>query len=227
MNVKLSQHFYQYFDLLYEFKKFYPQTEGVDSIDSMLSYLQLRRIPIALAGPLECKNMVRIANKLAKDSHKFMNPKMLNHKFEIISGNQEITTSRRTNYKKWSAYIRSRSPEPFKNPTRQYVIKLRGLPYTAREFEVIEFLRGLRIRQSNIAFLYDNDGKFTGEAYIKLLNSSDYHESLSFHNGDMGERYIEVYEATEDDWTRSHNSQFPDKREYYINSTDLQTVDQN
>lgn len=144
-----------------------------------------------------------------------------------MSGNQEPSTQRRTNYKKWSAYIRGCSPEPFKNPTKQYVVKLRGLPYQAREPEVIEFLRGLKVRQNNIAFLYDNEGKFTGEAFVKLFNSSDYNEALSFHNGDLGQRYIEVYEATEDDWTRSYNSQFPDKREYYINSSDLQTVDAN
>lgn len=113
-------------------------------------------------GNLETKNMVRIVNKMVKDSHRFINPKILDHRFKVISGNTESGPIRKQNYKKWSAYIRSRSPEPFKNPSRQYVLKLRGLPYSAREYEVMEFMRGLRVRESNIAFLYGGEGKFTG-----------------------------------------------------------------
>lgn len=221
LHLKLPQHYFQYFDLLYEFKKFYRQTSGVKTVVDMLHYLQLKEIPIKHLAQFECKNMVRVVNKLVKDSHRFINPKILNQKFQIISGAQESTENKRQNYKKWSAYIRGRSPEPFRNPSRKYIIRLRGLPYNSREFEVIEFLRGLKVRKENIAFLYDLDGKFTGEAFVRLLNESDYKEGLSFHQGDLDKRYVEVYESSEEDFKRANDSQFPEKREGYFSISDL------
>lgn len=223
LHLKLPQHYFQYFDLLYEFRKFYPQTSGVKTIVDMLHYLQLKELPIKHLGQFECKNMVRVVNKLVKDSHRFINPKILNQKFQIISGVQESVVNKRQNYKKWSAYIRGRSPEPFKNPSRKYIVRLRGLPYNSREHEIMEFLRGLKVRKDNIAFLYDLDGKFTGEAFVKLLNESDYKEALSFHLGDLDKRYIEVYESSEEDFKRAFDSQYPDKREYYFSANDLQS----
>jgi hypothetical protein len=50
---------------------------------------------------------------------------------------------------------------------------LRGLPYSAREAEVLEFLRLLRVYKEDITFLYDTEGRFSGEAYVKLHNESD------------------------------------------------------
>jgi len=65
--------------------------------------------------------LVRILNKLAKDNHKFTAPKILDHKFKIISGMSDPSGNiQRNNYKKWSAYIHGRAPEPFNNPTKAH-----------------------------------------------------------------------------------------------------------
>lgn len=217
-NIKLPHYFSKYYDLLQQFKRFYAQTDGVSNVETMLQYLMLRQLSSEKVGQLETKNMVRIVNKMVKDSHRFMNPKILDHNYKIIAGHQDSLPIRKPNYKKWSAYIRSRSPEPFKNPSRQFVVKMRGLPYQAREPEVMEFCRGLRVRTTNIAFLYGGDGKFTGQCYVRFLNSSDFQEGLSLHNGHMGDRYIEIYEASESDFESALNSQSPDaKNSYYFN----------
>jgi len=133
----------------------------------------------------------------------------------------QLGNIQRNNYKKWSAYIHSRAPDPFNNPTKDFTLRLRGLPYNARELEVLEFLRGLRIRKENLSFLYDHEGKFTGEAFVKLLNESDYKEALSFHLGEIGNRYIEIYASTGDDFMKAYNSKFPEKRDVYFNASDL------
>lgn len=39
--------------------------------------------------------------------------------------------------------------------------------------------------------------------------------------GQMGNRYIEIYESTSDDFMKAFNSQFPDKRDVYFNASDL------
>jgi hypothetical protein len=169
LHLKLPQHFYQYFDILHEFKKFYPQTNQVSTIPDLLTYLSLRDLKYESRCQSNTKNLVRVLNKLAKDNHKFMSPKILDHKFKVISGMSDTTGGySKNNYKKWSAYIHGRAPEPFKNPSKDFVLRLRGLPYVARESEVLEFLRGLRVKKDVLAFLYDHEGKFTGEAFVKL-----------------------------------------------------------
>lgn len=212
LNLKLPQHYYTYFDLLHEFKRFYHQTSEIKSIKEMLQYIRLDELSAKYLGERESKSMVRVLNKLVKDSHRFISPKILDPKFQVISGTHDAPLGKRQNYKKWSGYIRSRTPEPFKNPCRKYIIKLRGLPYNAREHEIIEFLRGLRVRKENIAFHFDHDGKFIGEAIVKLLNESDYKEALSFHLSELDDRLIEVFESHEEEFKTASDSQIPDYR---------------
>jgi RNA recognition motif-containing protein/inhibitor of KinA sporulation pathway (predicted exonuclease) len=213
LNIKLPQFFFQYFDILYEFKRFYPQSSHIATITDMLQYLQLREIPIPNLCQLETKSMIRIMNKLAKDSHHFVAPRLLNQRHEPINRVRELASSRKQTYKRWSAYIRGRSPEPFKNPNREYVIRMRGLPYESREPEIISFFKGIRIVEKNIAFLFNIDGKFTGEVFIKLMNIMDYREALSYHLGEFYTKVIEVYESCMEDWIKASDSKLPEKRE--------------
>jgi len=222
LNIKLPQYFFQYFDILYEFKRFYPHTENVQTIPDMLLYLQLREFPIPNLCQRETRSMIRIMNKLARDSHHFVSPRMLNPRHELINKVKEIAASRKQVYKKWSAYIRGRSPEPFKNANREYVIRVRGLPYDSRELEIINFFKNIRIIEKNIAFLYNYDGKFTGEVFIKLMNIMDYKEAMSYHLGEFYKKVIEVYESGIEDWNKAYESKNPEKREtVYMNREDL------
>lgn len=83
---------------------------------------------------------------------------------------------------------------------------MRGLPYEARENEIIEFLKGIRIKREDIYFLYDYEGKFTGEAYVKVFNESDMREAISFSKGKLGGRAIEIYETTENEYIQASKS---------------------
>ena len=227
LNIKLPQYFLQYFDILYEFKRFYPQTNHVQTISDMLQYLQLREFPIPNLCQLETKSMIRITNKLAKDNHHFIAPRLLNQRHEPINRVREIAASRKQTYKRWSAYIRGRSPEPFKNPNREYVVRVRGLPYDSRELEIISFFKGIRIVEKNIAFLYNIDGKFTGEVFIRLMNLMDYKEALSYHLGEFYKKIIEVYESISEDWHKALDSKYPEKRDnIYSNRDELSSLSQ-
>ena len=77
----------------------------------------------------------------------------------------------------------------------------------------MEFLKGIRLYKDDISFLYDYEGKFSGESFVKLHNEADYKEALSFNMSDMGNRYIEIFETNENEWNKARQSQFPDKRE--------------
>lgn len=87
------------------------------------------------------------------------------------------------------------------------------MPYNAKEYEVFEFLRGIRVYKEDIAFQYDNEGKFTSEVYVRLLSESDKYEALSWNLGIMEKRFIEVFETNENEFNNARMSQFADKRD--------------
>lgn len=49
----------------------------------------------------------------------------------------------------------------------------------------------------------DYEGKFSGEAYVLLYSEADFKEALSYHLSYLGNRYIEVFESNENDYTRA------------------------
>eukprot|EP01016_Furgasonia_blochmanni_P052543 TRINITY_DN8390_c0_g1_i3.p1 TRINITY_DN8390_c0_g1~~TRINITY_DN8390_c0_g1_i3.p1 ORF type:complete len:598 (-),score=168.88 TRINITY_DN8390_c0_g1_i3:197-1930(-) len=219
--LKLAPHFYQYFEVGTEFRKFYPQTYHLRTLSEMIQYLKLKEIPTGVNNvcQMDCKSVVRLINRLIKDGHKFQSPKIINIQHQVVHENGDDVMGTRSGRdrgenKRWSTYIRSKSPDAFRNPSRGYFIRLRGLPYAAREHEVLEFLRGIRVHREDICFLYDYDGKFTGESYVKLFNEADMKEALSFNLGIIGDRYIEVFETNENEYSKARNSQFPERREF-------------
>jgi RNA recognition motif-containing protein len=119
--------------------------------------------------------------------------------------NQESTKDVKV-HKKWTTFIRSRSPEPFRNPNKKFFIKLRGLPYLSREPEIIEFFRGIRVYKEDICLLFDMDGKFSGEAYVQLHNEPDWQEALTFNLNNIGERYIEIFDTNENEFNKAKTS---------------------
>lgn len=123
---------------------------------------------------------------LTRGSHVFQCPQLLNTQHVLqpqIKVNSHTGVINMQDSKKYSSFIRGKQPDPFRNPVKQYFLRMRGLPYTAREAEVTDFLRGVRVYKDHITFMYDSQGKFTGEAFVKLLNDSDLKEALSFSQG--------------------------------------------
>jgi len=213
IGIKLPNHFLTYFDIITEFRKCYKFYGTLGSINEYLAFLKLGEKPAKTSGSLECKSILRIIHRMAKDGHRFQQAKVLNPQHQLINETaQEVSRDYRLN-KKWSTFIRSRSPESFRNPSKTWYIRLRGLPYTAREPEIIEFLRGIRVYKEDIVFYYDYEGKFTGEAYVQLHNEADYKEALSYTLSDIGNRFVEVFETNENEYNKARLSQYPEKRE--------------
>lgn len=213
VSIKLSHSFYQYFDLLYEFKRCYPQSSHVQSVSDMLHYLKLTETASPYPSQAEVKGMLRILNKMVRDNHHFVAPRLLNTRHEHINKARETAASRKQTYKRWSGYIRGRSPEPFKPAAREWVIRVRGLPFEWREPEVTQFFKGIRIAEKNMAFWYDPDGKYSGEVFIRLMNQMDFREALSWHSNEFHNKPLEVYEGTIEEWSKALESKFPEKRE--------------
>ncbi|XP_057298137.1 heterogeneous nuclear ribonucleoprotein H3-like [Hydractinia symbiolongicarpus] len=78
-----------------------------------------------------------------------------------------------------------------------FVIKARGLPWSATAEEVVKFFSDVDIinREEGVHFTYNNEGRPSGECFIEVTSPSDVERALAHDNEHMGRRYIEVKEA--------------------------------
>eukprot|EP00127_Corallochytrium_limacisporum_P001622 Clim_evm19s70 gene=Clim_evmTU19s70 len=89
-----------------------------------------------------------------------------------------------------------------------YIVRLRGLPYSASAQDVEQFLQKsqctLKDTDANtcVHFTFAPSGKPKGEAYVEMTAAEDVDKALSLHNKDMGSRYIEIFRCTTDEARR-------------------------
>jgi len=84
--------------------------------------------------------------------------------------------------------------------------KIRGVPWQARETEILDFFRGLDITRNDIRVIFDYNGRSSGEALIRVYSQEDLRKAFSKHLAQMEHRYIEVFESTEQAWMYAANS---------------------
>ncbi len=211
---KLANHFLSFFEITEEFRKTYKITTSFPTLNGYLHFLKYKETQEKNIGLIENKSILRLIHRLVDDGHIFQNPKILNPLHQLVTEKQDpLVPSTSYQNKKWSTFIKGRNPEMFRNPCKKWYIRLRGLPYTSKKFEIIEFLRGIRVSEEEIALLYDIEGKFSGEAYVQLHNEPDFKEALSFNLSELGNRYIEIFETNENEMSKAKLSQNPEKRE--------------
>jgi hypothetical protein len=82
-----------------------------------------------------------------------------------------------------------------------YVVRLRGLPYTAAEADVRSFMDGVQLSESPdcIVFAHAPNGRPTGEAYVELADEHALSLAMTRHKEVMGTRYIEVFNSSKMD----------------------------
>ncbi|GIL55297.1 hypothetical protein Vafri_10859 [Volvox africanus] len=85
---------------------------------------------------------------------------------------------------------------------RGFVVRCRGLPYTATAQDVLNFfgpdvpvVRGIE----GVVFTYAPDGRPTGEAFVEFQTEDAQREALKKHKESMGSRYIELFVSTKVD----------------------------
>lgn len=76
-----------------------------------------------------------------------------------------------------------------------WLIRIRGLPWTATKKEIVEFFKGVNILNGengvHLITLSGNKARPLGEAYIQLASEEDFNAAQNFHRQNMGPRYIE------------------------------------
>jgi len=86
-----------------------------------------------------------------------------------------------------------------------HIVRVRGLPWSCTENELIEFFEGVCIQ--SVHFTRDRDGRPSGDAYMVLASLKDQKLAHKFHKAHMGNRYLEVFEArySEMSWMLTKN----------------------
>uniref|UniRef100_A0A669BN61 Epithelial splicing regulatory protein 1 n=1 Tax=Oreochromis niloticus TaxID=8128 RepID=A0A669BN61_ORENI len=82
------------------------------------------------------------------------------------------------------------------------VIRARGLPWQSSDQDIARFFRGLNIAKGGVALCLNAQGRRNGEALVRFVSEEHRELALQRHKHHMGNRYIEVYKATGDDFLK-------------------------
>jgi len=227
--VKLPNHFSTYFNLKEELSKAY-QIKGI--YESLADYLALFKI-IPTEADRSCQGIVKdiliLINQLVCGGYMFIAPKILNAQHQLLPENFPVygggqpggfpyqnpnvrpyMGGENPDYPQQTGRYQERE-EREQRPRSGWYIKMRGIPYSAREREVEDFLRGTGARVEDIYLGYGYDGRFSGEAYVKYYNEEDFRRGLGLDRTNMGSRYIEIFESNETDFSRAKSSHNPQR----------------
>ncbi|XP_043544002.1 RNA-binding protein 12-like [Chiloscyllium plagiosum] len=112
-----------------------------------------------------------------------------------------------------SAYNQRREQGAFHSD--DVYLHLQGMPYSAGELQVREFFHGLQVEA--VRLQKDYRGMNNGECFVRFASSWDAAEGLKRHKKYMGQRFVEVYRATELEWISGGSDLFIDDRHLDLN----------
>jgi len=92
--------------------------------------------------------------------------------------------------------IRSRSEQV----DTHAVVRARGLPWQASDTDIARFFTGLNVSPGGVALCLSAQGRRNGEALVLFESAPHRDMALRRHKHHIGNRYIEVYKATGEDF---------------------------
>jgi len=94
------------------------------------------------------------------------------------------------------------SRPPAQPPKSQFVIRMRGLPYSAMETDVEVFFGG-EPTPSSIHLIKDDLGRPSGEGFVEFVCEVDAIAAMAKHRHHMGHRYIELFRSSPEELMRA------------------------
>ncbi|XP_068622448.1 heterogeneous nuclear ribonucleoprotein H [Battus philenor] len=82
-----------------------------------------------------------------------------------------------------------------------YIVKLRGLPFSTTVEDVLYFLRGVNVvnEKEGVHMTEVRPGRPSGECFVEVVSEADVEEALKKDKENMGKRYIEVFATDRQD----------------------------
>ncbi|XP_056602841.1 G-rich sequence factor 1 [Triplophysa dalaica] len=75
------------------------------------------------------------------------------------------------------------------------VIRLRGLPFSCTEKDVIQFFAGLEIVEDGVTIISNKKGRNSGDAFVQFATKEMADKALERDREVMGNRYIEIFRS--------------------------------
>ncbi|XP_077577288.1 epithelial splicing regulatory protein 1 isoform X1 [Stigmatopora nigra] len=195
-NILVPDCFYSFFDLRKEFRLHYPSDLNTLDLETMMESLGIpAEVPamcdsMCLLDPSatpppevavqQVQMMAKIVLHLLSEPlcHTFSNPERVNEKFEsgTCSKMEKVCDST--------------------------VIRARGLPWQSSDQDIARFFSGLNIAKGGAALCLNAQGRRNGEALVRFVSEEHRDLALQRHKHHMGNRYIEVYKATGEDFLK-------------------------
>uniref|UniRef100_A0A673B2I7 RRM domain-containing protein n=1 Tax=Sphaeramia orbicularis TaxID=375764 RepID=A0A673B2I7_9TELE len=181
-NILVPDCFYSFFDLRKEFKKHFP-TSDLKALNVHIM-AESTLDPAAIMPPeiavQQVQIMANIVLALLSEpfSHTFSNPEKVSEKFETGTCSKMEKVCDNT------------------------VIRARGLPWQSSDQDIARFFRGLNIAKGGAALCLNAQGRRNGEALVRFVSEEHRDLALQRHKHHMGNRYIEVYKATGEDFLK-------------------------
>ncbi|XP_063055242.1 epithelial splicing regulatory protein 1 isoform X2 [Engraulis encrasicolus] len=180
-NISLPMSFYSFFDLRKEFQTAFPSLAKHKELDLaiMCDCLSVTVDSALPSAAYQLQRIVQIIQALNTESvcHQFFTPDRVNTKFEIGTFRLECVDD-------------------------NTVIRARGLPWQASDQDIARFFRGLNIAKGGAALCLNAQGRRNGEALVRFESQEQRDLALQRHKHHMGNRYIEVYKATGEDFLK-------------------------
>lgn len=174
-NFTLPDYYNSFYDLRKEFKSFY-HSEDTASVPDMLNFLSMEEDQSEELATRTVRDMGRILSRMIADGHRFVLPESIMIRLEpgICSRTEEVDSG--------------------------CVVRARGLPWQSSDQDIAKFFRGLNIAKGGVALCLSPQGRRNGEALIRFITPEHRDMALKRHKHHIGNRYIEVYKATGEDF---------------------------
>ncbi|XP_061771650.1 epithelial splicing regulatory protein 1 isoform X1 [Nerophis ophidion] len=189
-NVLIPECFYSFFDLRKAFKTHFPSS-NLKALD-VYTMAESLSIPVEVPpmepsatlppeiGVQQVQIMANIVLTLLSEPlcHTFSNPERVHEKFETGTCSKMEKVNDNT------------------------VIRARGLPWQSSDQDIARFFSGLNIAKGGAALCLNAQGRRNGEALVRFISEEHRDLALQRHKHHMGNRYIEVYKATGEDFLK-------------------------
>uniref|UniRef100_A0A4W6CBP0 Epithelial splicing regulatory protein 1 n=1 Tax=Lates calcarifer TaxID=8187 RepID=A0A4W6CBP0_LATCA len=175
-NILVPDCFYSFFDLRKEFKMHFPTSD-------------LKALNVHIMAD----TIMSFLYVLSKSSHLILETKLC---FFLITGHTF------SNSEKVSEKFESGTCSKMEKVCDNTVIRARGLPWQSSDQDIARFFRGLNIAKGGAALCLNAQGRRNGEALVRFVSEEHRDLALQRHKHHMGNRYIEVYKATGEDFLK-------------------------
>uniref|UniRef100_A0A096MF52 Epithelial splicing regulatory protein 1 n=1 Tax=Poecilia formosa TaxID=48698 RepID=A0A096MF52_POEFO len=176
-NIPVPDCFYSFFDLRKEFKNHFATSD----LKALNAHVMANQDPLpAEVAVQQVRLMTSIVLSLLSEPycHSFSNPERINERFE------------------------SGTCSKMEKVCDNTVIRARGLPWQSSDQDIARFFKGLNIAKGGAALCLNAQGRRNGEALVRFVSEEHRDLALQRHKHHMGNRYIEVYKATGEDFLK-------------------------